>query len=176
MPFKHESSTLKEEGIKTEFQGDEIQGLATSVKDLNIMNVSIEGKNTKISIDYNGLRWFRSVDAIMTTRLEDKQTELFLQNLPDFLKNKTSERGNLDFVVSRPLGDDGRERISYCIGFTPGYAEPNKRVIRNHTRGNFVAEAYYPERRLLNNRAYSGKELTVDGLTWKWMMISLQNT
>jgi len=157
MPFNHESKSLKEFGFKADYQQVGITNLANSVGNLQLMKVLIEGKNTKLSLDNTGWKWFRSADAIATTRLDERQTEVFLQKLPNFLRHKTSERGDLDFVISRPLGDNVNKQIEYCIRFIPGYANPDKSVMRNHKKGNFVATAYYPEVR--HNRAYAGREI-----------------
>jgi len=168
MPFKHESMTLKENGTDIEHQVTALEGLASSVRDLNVMNVKIEGKNTKLSIENSGWRQFRTVDAIMTTKLEDPQKENFFQNLPSFLRNQTSEKGDLDLFISRPLGDSGKKSIDYCIGFTPGYVTPDKQIERNHKSSTFVAIAYYPERKRFSKKAYSGQEL--DGRWVDWEM------
>jgi molybdopterin synthase catalytic subunit len=162
MPFKYVKTNLEKDGFEVQNPNRNITSYLQQLKDAEKVDINIQGKNVKISLDTGGWKWFRNLNVAMTTRLEGRNMERFFKSVPEFLQNKTSNNGDLDFFVSRPLGNDGKEQISYCVGFTPGYASPDKQVIRAHLRDTIVAQAYYPEKTFRKHKAYSGKEL--DGI------------
>jgi len=161
MPFKYVKTSLEKDGL-IQYPNGNITIYLQQLKNAEKVDINIQGKNVKISLDASGWKWLRDLNVSMSTRLEGRNMERFYEQVPEFLQKKTSNSGDLDFFVSRPLGSDGKEQISYCVGFMPGYAAPNKQVFRDHSRDTIVAQAYYPEKTFRTHKAYSGKEL--DGL------------
>jgi hypothetical protein len=137
------------------------QDIVKYVGKADIQNVSIKGKNTEITLQTSGVIG-RKIDAAMSTKLEGQQIDNFFSKLPDYLIDKTNETGTMDFVVSRTLGNDDKKILSYNIGFTPGYSNYKKDVERDHSIGKITAVPYYPERKFLTHKAYSGSE--IDGM------------
>jgi molybdopterin synthase catalytic subunit len=162
MPFKYVKTSLEKDGLEMQNLNGIMTNYLSNLQASEIADINIQGKNVKISLDTNGWRWFRDLNVAMTTRLEGRNIEGFFKNIPEFLQKKTSNSGSLDFFVSRPLGSDVKEHISYYVGFTPGYATPDKQVVRDHSMDTIVADAYYPEETSRTHKAYSGKEL--DGI------------
>jgi hypothetical protein len=148
MPWKNVSTTLGKEnyGAKTRQIGEYLKEL----KRPEVLNVSIQNENAKISLDTNVFFWKpRQLEVVMTTRLEGERLEKFYEQVPDFLRR--TEDCDLDLSVARPLGSRGEEQMSFAVGIIPGYAS-NKQAIRSQGSKTFVAEAYYPE-------GYSGRGL-----------------
>jgi len=148
MPWKNVNTTLGKEnyGAKTR----QIEEYLKELKRPEVLNVSIQNENTKISLDTSGFFWKpRQLKAVMTTRLEGERLEKFYEQVPEFLLR--AEDCDLDLSLARPLGSRGEEQMSFAVGIMPGYVS-NKQAIRSQGSEKFVAEAYYPE-------GYSGRGL-----------------
>lgn len=147
MPFKRVSTTLKAEDFDLGNVKEGLEIYLSNLKTANLADISIQSGKTRLSLDVIGWKYSRRFGVGMTTRLDDKEITQFCQKVPAFLDKTSNDEdygGNLDFLVSRSLGES-KEQISFNVNFMPGYELPNKNIKRSHGGNTFVGVAYYPE-------------------------------